>query len=172
MNPKSKKQKEIIFSEKIDSRIDGLTLGWAFIVVGLFLLLVPDYFGNKLAGQIVRWIFIVVGTLGLFVEFGKIKPVSDIKGFDDLWVGILLIAAWAALFFLLQNSLWNIIGFFFLVFGLYGASRGLLRIIYSIHLNRMHKSQSKGSVVSDVIIFLTKVISLAVVVLQFVKVIR
>ncbi len=167
-----KKEKKIVFSEEIDSRIDGLTLGFAFIAVGLFLLFVPDYFGNKLAGQIVRWVFIVIGALGLFVEFGKVKPISDIKGFDDFWVGILLLAAWAALYFLTQNLLCSIAGFFFLVLGLYGTFQGLFRIIYSIRLNRKNKAQSKSTIVSDILIFLTKVISLALVVLQLVKAIQ
>lgn len=169
---KEKKQRKIVFSEEIDSRIDGLTLGFAFIAVGLFLLFVPDYFGNKLAGQIVRWVFIVIGVLGLFVEFGKVKPISDIKGFDDLWVGVLFLAVWTALYFLTQNILCSIAGFFCLVFGVYGAFRGLFRIIYSIRLNRKNKVQSKSTIVSDVLIFLTKVISLALVVLQFVNAIQ
>ena len=37
---KEKKHKKVVFSEEIDSRIDGLTLGFAFVVVGLFLLFV------------------------------------------------------------------------------------------------------------------------------------
>lgn len=169
---KERKQKKILFSEEIDSRIDGLTLGFAFIVIGLFLLFVPDYFGNKLAGQIVRWIFIVIGTLGLSVELGKLKPISDIKGFDDLWVGVLFLSVWAALFFLLRNSLWNIVGFFSLIFGMYGTFRGLLRIIYSIQQNRKNKAQSKGTILSDILIFLTKIASLALVVLQLLKAIQ
>lgn len=169
---KEKKQKKIVFSEEIDSRIDGLTLGFAFITVGLFLLFIPDYFGNKLTGQIVRWVFIVIGALGLFVEFGRVKPISDIKGFDDFWVGILFLAVWTALYLLTQNFLCNIAGFFCLVFGLYGSFRGLFRIIYSIRLNRKNKAQSKSTIVSDVLIFLTKVISLALVVLQLVRAIQ
>ena len=166
---KEKKAKKIIFSEEIDSRLDGLTLGVSFVVVGLFLLFVPDYFGSKLAGQIVRWIFICFGVLGLLVEFGKLKPISDIKGFDDLWVGILILAVWVALFLLTQHWLWNIVGFLCLVLGVYGSLRGLFRIIYSIRLNRKNNTQTKGSIISDVLLFLTKIASLALVVVQLVK---
>lgn len=172
MSEEKKKQKKIIFSEEIDSKIDGLTLGFAFIVVGLFLLLVPNYFGKELVGQIVRWIFIVIGVLGLLVEFSKSKPISDIKGFDDLWVGALLLAGWAALFFLVKDSLWNIAGFFCLVFGMYGVFRGIFRIIYSIRLNQKNKAQTKENIASDVFLFLTKLVSLALVVLQLVKAIQ
>lgn len=169
---KEKKQKKIVFSEEIDSRIDGLTLGFAFIAVGLFLLFVPDYFGNELAGQIVRWVFIAIGGLGLFVEFGKVNPVSDIKGFDDLWPGVWLLAIWAALYFLTHNFIVNIVGFVCLVFGVYSTFQGLFRIIYSIRLNRKSKTQSKSTILSDVLIFLTKVISLALVVLQLVRTVQ
>ncbi len=172
MSEEKKKQKKIIFSEEIDRKINGLTLGFAFIVVGLFLLLVPNYFGNELVGQIVRWIFIVIGVLGLLVEFSKSKPISDIKGFDDLWVGALLLAGWAALFFLVKDSLWNIAGFFCLVFGIYGVLRGIFQIIYSIQLNKKNKAQTKGKIVSDVLLFLTKLVSLALVVFQLVKAIQ
>ena len=168
----TKNEKKIVFSEEIDSKINGLTLGFAFIFVGLFLLFVPNYFGNELAGKIVQWVFIVVGALGLWVEFNKSKSMSTIKGFDDLWVGVLFLAVWAALFFILKNSLWNIIGFFCLIFGIYGASRGIFQIIYSIRLNQKDKVQAKKNIVSDVILFLTKLISLTLVVLQFIKAIQ
>ena len=117
---KESKPKKIVFSEEIDSWINGLTLGFAFVAVGLVLLFIPDYFGSKLAGQIVRWVFIGVGVLGLSVEFRKLKPISDIKGFDDLWAGVLFLAGWAALFFLAQNWIWNVLGFILLIIGVYG----------------------------------------------------
>lgn len=167
-----KKKKKIIFSEEIDSKINGLTLGSAFIVVGLFLLLIPNYFGNELVGKIVRWIFIVIGVSGLLIELGKSKPVSDIKGFEDLWAGVLLLAIWATIFFLVKNLLWNIAGFFCLIFGVYGVFQGVFRIIYSMLLNQKDKVQTKGNIASDILLFLTKVVSLALLVLQFVKAIQ
>lgn len=172
MSKEKSKQKKIVFSEEIDSKIDGLALGFSFIFVGLFLLLVPDYFGNKIAGQIVRWIFVVIGGLGLLVELQKSKPVANIKGFDDLWSGVFLISGWAVIFFIVKNSLWNIAGLFFLIFGLYGACRGSARIIYSVWLNRKKKVNTKGVIASDIILFLTRAISLALVVYQLVKAIQ
>lgn len=161
--------KKTVFSEEVDSRIDGLTLGLSFIAVGLLLLFVPDYFGSKLAGQIVRWIFIVIGALGLLIEFAKFKPISTIKGFDDLWVGVLFLAGWVALYYLTHNWLWSIGGFFLLIIGAYGAFRGLLRIIYSLWLNQKFKTQTKGTIISDIIIFCTKVVSLTLVVVQLIN---
>lgn len=172
MSEEKNKQKKIIFSEEIDSKIDGLTLGFAFIIVGLFLLLVPNYFGNELVGQIVRWIFIVIGALGLLVELSKSKPISEIKGFDSLWVGVLFLAGWAALFFLVKDSLWSVAGFFCLIFGTYGVLQGVFQIIYSIRLNQKNKVQTKGNIASDMLLFLTKLVSLALVVFQLIKAIQ
>ena len=171
MSEEKKKQKKIIFSEEIDGKIDGLTLGFAFIAVGLFLILVPNYFGNELVGQVVRWIFIVIGVLGLLVEFSKSKQISEIKGFDDLWVGAFFLAVWAVFFFLVKDSLWNIAGFFCLIFGIYGVLRGIFQIIYSIHLNKK-EARTKGNIASDMLLFLTKLVSLALVVFQFIKAIQ
>lgn len=165
-------EKKIVFSKEIDSLINGLTLGFAFIVVGLFLLFVPDYFGNKLVGKIVRWIFIVIGTLGLYLEVRKLKPISNIKGFDDLWSSTIFLGVWAALYFLFHDPLWNILGFFCMMFGTYGAFLGLFRIMYSIHLNRKNKVKAKGTIISDIVIFLTKVFSLVLVILQVVNVVN
>ena len=166
------KRKKIVFSEEIDSRIDGLTLGLAFIVIGLFLLFVPDYFGHEIIGIIIRWIFIVIGVLGLFVEFRKVKPVSNIKGFDDLWLGVLFLAFWAAVFVIAGKTQWNIVGFLGLVLGTYGTCRGMFTITYSIYSSSKKKEQSKSTIISDIIVFATKVISLALVVMQFVKAIQ
>ena len=169
---KETKPKKIVFSAEIDSQINGLALGFSFISVGLVLLFVPDYFGIKLVGQIIRWLFIIVGGLGLIIEFGKLKPLSDIKGFDDLWLGVLFLAGWTALFFLTHSWVWNILGFLLLVMGLYGTFLGVFRIIYSIRLNKKINAQPKGTIISDVLVFLTKVVSLALVVLQFIKAVK
>lgn len=163
--PKNK----IIFSERIDSIINGLTLGISFVLIGLFLLFVPNYFGNQTVGEIIRWIFIAVGILGLIVEFNKLKSVSKIEGLRELWTGIFLLSSWAALFFLVKNIIGNIGGFFCLVFGAYGFMLGLFRVVYSFYINAKSKTESKGNVTSDAIILLTKIASLVLVVIQIVK---
>lgn len=87
----AERKNKIVFSERIDGIINGLTLGISFILVGLFLLFVPNYFGNQTVGEIVRWIFIAIGILGLIVEFNKLKTVSKIEGLGELWTGIFFI---------------------------------------------------------------------------------
>lgn len=169
---KGKKSKKIIFSEEIDSRIDGLSLGFAFIIVGLILLFIPDYFPNNLVGKIIRGIFIALGIFGLFIEFGKLKPISDIKGFDDLSVGIFFLAIWVAFFVHTQHWFGCTVGFICLIIGVYGASRGLIKIIYSIWINQKNKAHKKGEIASDILILLTKLASLALVLFQLIKAIK
>lgn len=166
---KKQKEKKIVFSEEIDSLINGLALGLTFVATGVVLVLIPDYFGNKIVGNAIRWLFIVVGALGLFVELGKLKPISGIKGFDDFWVGALCLAVWAVFYFLAHHVLANIIGFFFLVIGGYGGVSGVFKIAYSIHLARKNNKIKKGNVASDVLVLLTKVASIILVVIQIVQ---
>lgn len=163
------KEKKIVFSEEIDSLINGLALGLTFVVVGIVLVLIPDYFGNKTVGNAIRWLFIVVGALGVLTEFGKLKPVSGIKGFDDFWVGVLCLAVWAVFYFLAHHVWANIVGFFFLVIGGYGGVSGVFKIAYSMYLARKNKGIKKGNVASDVLVLLTKVASAVLVVIQIVK---
>lgn len=165
----AERKNKIVFSERIDSLINGLTLGISFILVGLFLLFAPDYFGNKVVGEVIRWVFIVFGSLGLIVEFKKIKPVSKIEGLGELWAGVFLLSIWAALFFLVNHIAGNIGGFFCLVFGAYGFILGLFRVGYSFYINAKSKNESKRNVTYDAIILLTKIASLVLVVIQIVK---
>lgn len=162
------KEKKIVFSEEIDSKISGFSLVLAFLSIGIFLLVFPDYFGNTLASRIIRWIFICMGILGFAVEFSKSKHTA-IKGFDDFILGCILIALWVLLF-LWANIWWvNIISFFILFIGTYGLYQGVMKIIYSASIVIKGKQESKREVSSNIILFLTKLASLVLVVIQIIK---
>ena len=45
----NKSEKEIEFTEEIDSAINGYAIAMTFIIIGLFLLYNLDYFGNNLS---------------------------------------------------------------------------------------------------------------------------
>lgn len=125
MTKQKKKPSKVVFSPEIDSKINGLTLGFAFIAVGLFLMIVPDYFENELAGQIVRWLFIVTGALGLIAEFSGSKRFAAIKGFDDFFAGLIFVAFFAILYSISNVLILNIVGFLCLLIGTYGTFKGL-----------------------------------------------
>ena len=140
----------------------------SFLSVGVFLLLFPSYFGNKLAATIIRWIFIIIGIIGLTLELSKTKS-STIKGFDNFIIGVALVGVWTAL--LVYIDIWwiNVISFFIFLIGSYVLYRGLIEIIYSIiQTVRTHK-ETKKSVTNDIGLLLTKVLSLVLVIVQIIK---
>jgi hypothetical protein len=164
-----KKEKKIIFSEEVDNKISGLAVVLGFLSIGIFLLLFPSYFGNKLATALTRWIFILIGIIGLIIELSKTKG-SNIKGLENFIVGIVLLGMWTVLF-LYKNIWWiNIISFFIFLIGLYGLYLGSIQIVYSIiQTVRSHK-ETKKSVTTDIGLLLTKVLGLVLVILQLIKV--
>lgn len=162
------KEKKVFFSKEVDSKISGIALGFAFLSIGVFLLICPDYFGNEFATNIIRWIFIVIGALGLLVEFSKNKN-TNIKGADDFLMGAVLLGIWTS-FFIYTNNLWiSIINFFLLLIALYGLYMGSIKIIYSIfQIIKTNKSTKKG-LITDIILLITRISSLALVIVQIIK---
>lgn len=166
------KKKEPLFSEQIDSRINGLAIVFAFLALGILLLVFPNYFGSPTVTKVMRWIFIAVGGIGLCAEFSGSKS-SPIKGTDDFLLGIFMLACWFAVFRLFhQHWMANTIGVFFLIIGAYGLFRGLMEMGYSAVTSVRQKQESRQGVFADLLLLLTKVASLALVVMQLVKAIR
>lgn len=164
----TKNEKEIIFSDEVDGKISGFALVLSFLSVGIFLLLFPEYFGNKVTATIIRWIFISIGLIGLMVELSKNKS-SNIKGVDNFLAGVGLVGLWAVLFTYINIWYVNVISFFILLVGLYGLYLGLIQIIYSaIQTVRNHK-ENKESVTTDIGVLLTKILSLILVIVQIIK---
>ena len=75
---KEKKQREIVFSEEIDSAINGYAIGLSFTGIGIFLLLKPDYFAIPFISYVVGAIIGVIGVLGTGVELSKHSKVKGL----------------------------------------------------------------------------------------------
>lgn len=163
-----KKEKKIIFSEDVDSKISGFALVLAFLSTGIFLLLFPSYFGNKLAATIIRWIFILIGIIGLIGEVSKTNK-SNIKGLDNFIIGIILFGVWAVLFVYINMWLINVISFFIFLIGLYGLYRGLMEIIYSSVQTVKNHKETRKRVSTDIGLLVTKILSLVLVIVQIIK---
>ena len=164
---KSKRVKKIVFSEKVDSKINGFAISVAFITVGTLLIYDNSYFGNEIVSIIIRWLFIIVGALGLSIELSKIGN-GEIKGIGNFAVGSLFFAIWLALY--LTVSIWfvNSIVFLFLIFGSYGMYKGLLEIIYSLRQLTKVK-EKKSSVIADIMLLITTILGLILVVIQILQ---
>lgn len=162
------KEKKICFSEEIDSRINGYALALAFIVCGLLLQFLPVYFGNKIVTEVIKWIFIVFSVASFAVESGKTK--IGIVGLDDTILGVMFVGVWFALYWFGNHWLFNIIGFIFLLFGVYGFLSGIQKVVYSISkIPHTRKELSKEEKKTDIILFVTKIFGLILTIVQIAK---
>ena len=82
-------KKDIIFDEKTDKSINGFALVSAFIVIGVILQFDNSFFGTST--KIIKITFIVVGILGLFTEIKNLNISYNIKGLDDIILGVVLL---------------------------------------------------------------------------------
>ena len=172
---KEKKPKKILFSEEIDSAINGFAVGFLFIGTGLFLLLKPDYFEEPVASYIVGAIIGLFGVMGTGIEISK---ATKLKGMDMLSIGAVFFVGWLVQYVYI-HALWaNIVFFFLLIIGTYGILLGLFRAIYSIIHSAKNRtpddgeqasSISFGKLISQIVLFLTQLCGLIVAVLNVLK---
>lgn len=170
-----KKENKVTFSEEIDNSISGFALVITFIIVGIFLLFNKDYFGNQIVATVIQWLFIVIGCLGFGTEISKINKTRGIKGIDNLIIGIIVVGIWAVIYYFMKNWIGNLIGFFFLVIGIYGSCRGIIEIGYSIaELNKEHKEtqKSKLGIIKEMILILSEISGMALIVIQILQAIK
>lgn len=175
MDKKEKKTKKIIFSEEIDSAIDGYAVGFLFIAVGLFLLFEPSYFAVPVATNIIGAVIGLIGVIGTGVELSKS---AKIKGIDDLAIGAALFLGWLIQYVYI-HALWaNIVFFVVLVVGIHGVFQGLFRAIYSIVDNAKRrkadngegsKAAGIGKLISEIVLFLTQLCGLTVAIINILK---
>lgn len=160
---------KVIFSEEIDSKLNGMALGCAFITIGLLLFFCPNYFGNERIRSYFVWAFVIVGFIGIFVEADKGKT---IKGFSNMAVGTIFLLVWFWLYNCgaTTNLIIALISLLLLIVGIYAVVLGAIQIVYSFQTNFLSsKRKDKKIKWSDVILFLTKLASLALIVVQIVK---
>lgn len=171
-NMSKNKKRKIIFSEEIDDKINGFALAITFVIIGIGLSVLTNFFENELVSEIIRWIFIIVGLLGLLVECSKRKKKFNIKGYDDFIAGIVCVIIACLILYLVKNILGKITFFVIALFGLYGCITGVLKIIYSIYISmkeRKNKGENNKGMISDLIIFLTQLMGLLLIILQFIQ---
>lgn len=174
MQNKEKKLKKVVFSETIDSAINGYALGISFAGVGLFLLLNPNYFSAPIVSYILGAIIGVFGVLGTGIELSKS---SKVKGLGHITMGMAFLGIW--LFgYLKVHVLWlNILLFFLLVLGCYGICLGLFQGVYSVIRNLQDskkkesadKSSVVGKTVTQIVLLLTQLCGLILAVINVIK---
>ena len=169
-------KKEYTFSSEIDDKINGFSLALTFVIVGIGLSIVPNFFEISIVTEVIRWLFIIIGTLGFFVQISKTKNKLNVKGFSDLGAGILIAILGVYILKLFNNIISKVIFFLFITFGLYATISGMLKVIYSIYENirnsKYNNQVSKKVMLSDLTIFLTQILGLILVALQLLEVVK
>lgn len=160
------KDKKIVFSEEIDSSINGIALGTAFVMLSIFVVYFK-IFNNTIAEKVIAVTLLVFGIAGTLTEIGRIKK-EDIKGLDDLIVGLLLTILSVVIILKFRNATLNIGLFIVLLLGSYGMIRGILEVFYSLKIQRRKSNNVKIEIMKSVVA-ITEFISLIVVILQLVK---
>lgn len=161
--------KKIVFSEEVDSAINGYALSITFISVGLFLLNNLNYFGNSIVSIVILIFFTIIGIAGVFLELSKNKL---LKGVDDFGTGAIFFGGWLGIYLFINVTWLNIVSFVALIFGIYGMSLGLIRVVYSI-LNDAKQSDKrfKKSIV-NILKLLPSLASFVLVVFNIIKIIH
>ena len=170
-----KKEKKIVFSEEIDSAINGFSLVVTFIVIGIFLIFNNSYFGNEKVASIIQWTFIIIGSLGFATEISKMNKQRGIKGIDDLVTGIFVIAIWAIIYYKVNSWVGNTIAFFFFIMGLYGSSRGIIEIGYSIiRIKKKNNTEKKHNlnIAKDVVLILSEIAGIGLIFVQILQAVK
>ena len=171
---KIKKPRQIVFSEEIDSAINGYAIGLSFTGIGVFLLLKPEYFAIPVVSYIVGAIIGVIGVLGTGVELSKH---SKVKGMGNLTIGMLFLGCWFW-GYVKVHAIWlNVLIFVFLVLGFYsvclGVIQGAVSIARNIRESQQEKKESKGKVIgsalTQIVLFLTQLCGLLLAIINVLK---
>lgn len=101
----NKKEKRIIFSEKIDDNISTFSVALTFFIIGIFLTYNKNYFQNEIVSTVIKIVFIVLGILGFITFVNKFNKNHQIKGMDNLIVGIVVILIWFLIYFYLKSTI-------------------------------------------------------------------
>lgn len=170
---KKKKEHKIVFNEQVDDYINTLSISITFITIGLLLYFKVLNFGNETISNILQWCFTIFGILMIFLGFNsKDDNPYKIKGFDSFGIGITFLIVWYLIkgfnFFLVI-----ILAILILLIGIYGTIRGILEILYSLNLNLKNiKTKSISKIITEIIIFLTKLSALALTILNILQALK
>ena len=105
MKSSGKKRKAVVFTELIDSRINGYAIGVSFLIISLFLLFNDTYLHYKVVTYIVGALFGLFGIAGLGTGLDKSKR---FKGIGNLVLGLIFLGIWLAAFLVSgREVLWN-----------------------------------------------------------------
>ena len=159
------KDKKVTFSEEIDSSITGFSLGITLVIIALFVYYI-ELFHNRIIEIIIAIILVFIGMVGTFLEIGKTKN-DDIKGIDDLGIGMMF-SIFAIFLILKYDKLFlNIICFLVLLFSVFATIQGILKICYSLKIQKRNTANKKIGI-AKIVVGITEIAALAVAIIQLI----
>ena len=170
MAKKDSKEKVPVFSEIIDSKINGYAIGISFLGISTFFLINNSYFHWTILTYFVGAVFGIIGVAGIGTELDKSKK---IKGIGNLVIGLLCLGIWIAAFILLKNNpITNAISMPALVIGAYGFVRGLLELLYSVWIETINSERSFSKIAKAIFVLITQLCGLTLTVLNILKIFK
>lgn len=164
------KKKNIVFSEIIDSKINGYALGFSLLLVSTFLLFNSTYLHWSWLTYSVGAVLGILGIGGIGCELDKSKKV---KGIGNLSCGLIFLGVWLALFVYFNDKpVVNFLGMFPLIFGAYGSLKGLIELFYSIWLEITNSQRSISKISKAVFVFITQICGLVLTILNILKIFK
>ena len=167
-NIKKRKEKKIIFSEKVDDAINGYSLGISFVLISLFFFWQDTYLLNIGVTQATDTIIGIIGLCALAVQLNKS---ASIKGFDDFGIGLTFVLLWLVCYVKLNLFWLNFLLIFPLILGVYGTIRGIIEIAYSFFIRTVANKddKSKTTRIKEVFLLITQIFGLILTVLNILK---
>ena len=170
MQKENKEDLKLIFSERITSVINALSLLLTYIVIGILLYVNNNFFGTVTKAIIIA--FIVVGFLGIIVESRKLNLGYKIKGLENVVIScFLLVLLYLAKTYVKTSSyssylvfIYQMLLFFLLLISVFLFCKGIVSMIYSISIRS--KNKGLGMVVSSIFIMISQLIALGILGLQ------
>ena len=166
---KKKKEKKIVFSEKIDDNINGYSIGFTFILIAVFLFWRQDYLKFEIATRVVG---IIVAGFGILMCSLQLSKTSKIEGVMDFFVGAIFFLTWLILYLKVNWLISNLASIVLLTFGLYGMIRGMMEICYSVWTKIIVPTESKSNSIKakEVFLLITQIFGFALTVLNILKI--
>ena len=170
MAKNDKKEKTPVFSEIIDSKINGYAIGISFLGISTFLLINNTYFYWSILTYFIGAVFGVIGIAGIGTELDRSKK---FKGIGNLVIGLLCLGIWIAIYLLFKNDpVANAFGMPALIIGAYGFVRGLLELFYSVWIETVNSKHSFSKIVKAIFVLITQLCGLALTILNILKIFK
>jgi hypothetical protein len=157
VNLMSNKSVSSIDNETNKSLLDGLPVVISLITLSVFLYVRPEYLGYKTVSMIISIIVVIIGFIGLSIELNKIG-----EGVSDFIIGLIFLIIWGTVYHFYSVVWLNAIMLFFMVFGIYGTSKGLIKMLFGILSN-----PSQGDKKKRLIILIIQLIGFGATILQY-----